>query len=165
MLSCMHTPQATTAQGGDNTAACQGNRDLPWNGYIKDASVTVGMSQSFPLPSPLIPTPAPPFLPETAELKDMILFELHDSSFARECHLLSTTLIGTFKRCIVMSTGKRRQEHSQDPAPGMVYEEHGRTPSTHGLFDIHFSSNMYFEVINPHTVGSLTIPRACIKWV
>ena len=23
----------------------------------------------------------------------------------------------------------------------------------------------YFEVINPHTVGSLTIPRASIKWV
>ena len=40
-----------------------------------------------------------------------------------------------------------------------------RTPSTHGLFDIHFSSNIYFEVTNPHTVGSLTIPRASIKWV
>ena len=23
----------------------------------------------------------------------------------------------------------------------------------------------YFEIINPHTVGSLTIPRASIKWV
>ena len=40
-----------------------------------------------------------------------------------------------------------------------------RTPSTHGLFDFHFSSNIDFEVINPHTVGSLTIPRAGIKWV
>ena len=42
---------------------------------------------------------------------------------------------------------------------------HTRTPSTHGFFDLHFSSNIYFEVINPHTVGSLTIPRASIKWV
>ena len=24
-----------------------------------------------------------------------------------------------------------------------------RTPSTHGLFDFHFSSNIYFEVVNP----------------
>ena len=40
-----------------------------------------------------------------------------------------------------------------------------RTPSTHGLFDFHFSSKMYFKVINPHYVGSLTIPRASIKWV
>ena len=39
------------------------------------------------------------------------------------------------------------------------------TPSTHGLFDIHFSSKIYFEVINPHTVGSLTILRASIKLV
>ena len=36
-----------------------------------------------------------------------------------------------------------------------------RTPSTHGLFDFHLSSKIYFEVINPHTVGSLTVP----KWV
>ena len=35
-----------------------------------------------------------------------------------------------------------------------------RTPSTHGLFVFHYSSKIYFEVINPHTVGSLTIPRA-----
>ena len=41
----------------------------------------------------------------------------------------------------------------------------GPPPLTRGLFDIHFSSNICFEVINPHTVGSLTIPRASIKWV
>ena len=40
-----------------------------------------------------------------------------------------------------------------------------RTPSTHGLFDIHFSSNIFFEVIKPHPVGSLTIIRASIKCV
>ena len=40
-----------------------------------------------------------------------------------------------------------------------------RTPSTHDLFDFHFSSKIYLELINPHTVGSLTIPRASIKWV
>ena len=41
------------------------------------------------------------------------------------------------------------------------------TPSTHGLFDFHFRSKiiLYSEVINTHTVGSLTIPRASIKWV
>ena len=41
----------------------------------------------------------------------------------------------------------------------------GLPPLTRGLFDFHFSSKIYFEVINPHTVGSLTIPRASIKWV
>ena len=42
-----------------------------------------------------------------------------------------------------------------------------RSPSTHGVFDINFSLKTYFEdlIINPRIVGSLTIPRASIKWV
>ena len=40
-----------------------------------------------------------------------------------------------------------------------------RTPSTLGLFDFHFSSKIDFEVINLHTVGSLTIPRASINCI
>ena len=55
--------------------------------------------------------------------------------------------------------------HGPRRVQGGMYAAPGRTPSTHGLFEFHFSSNIYFGVINPHIVGSLTIPRASIKWV
>ena len=84
-----------------------------------------------------------------------------------------TTTTETTPRVVSPSCWKKLQRHSrslcQIQQGGLHCCLHcwrfGRAPSTHGPFDIHFSSNIYFEVINPHIVGSLTIPRASIKWV
>ena len=76
---------------------------------------------------------------------------------------------GTGRMAIALSRTWSTVSATRAPAPTvrppLPPPDRTRTPSTHGPFDVHFSSNIYFEVINPHIVGSLTIPRASIKWV
>ena len=48
----------------------------------------------------------------------------------------------------------------------VMYQRVGAGPSPLTALFTFISRQIYiFEVINPHTVGSLTIPRASIKWV